>query len=146
MFSTAIYLKNATLCGNGLNETLNDFHKYKLDTMTNNKLAEWWIERCSIRSANGVFISHEWKFPGATFLPLRTKLLVDEYLVNPFPNKPWFVLVCSTSFENTVVKREIARNEQFLLFHSIFYQFEELYAIFVIFKIVLFKRFQFERV
>ena len=35
---------------------------------------------------------------------------------NPLPNKPWFLRVCSTSlFENTVGKREIAPNEQFLL-------------------------------
>ena len=36
---------------------------------------------------------------------------------NPFPNKPWFLHVCSTGlFENTVGKGEIARYEQFLLF------------------------------
>ena len=39
-------------------------------------------------------------------------------LVNPFPNKPWFLCVCSTnlSLENSVGKGEIARNKQFLLF------------------------------
>ena len=40
--------------------------------------------------------------------------------VNPFPNKPWFLLVCSTSLENTVGKGEIAQNEQFLLFPQCF--------------------------
>ena len=40
---------------------------------------------------------------------------------NPFPNKPWFLRVCSTSFfENTVGKGEIAHNEQFLLFPQCF--------------------------
>ena len=35
----------------------------------------------------------------------------------PFPNKPWFSRVYSTSLlKNTVGKGEIARNEQFLLF------------------------------
>ena len=40
-----------------------------------------------------------------------------ELAINPFPNKPWF-LTCLQykSFENTVGKGEIARNEQFLLF------------------------------
>ena len=39
------------------------------------------------------------------------------HTLNPFPNKPWFSRVSSTSlFENTVGKGEIARNEQFLLF------------------------------
>ena len=33
-------------------------------------------------------------------------------MFNPFPNKPWFLRFCSTqSFENTVGKGEIARNE-----------------------------------
>ena len=42
--------------------------------------------------------------------------------VNPFQNKPWFFtfLQCR-SFENTVGKGEIALNEQFLLFPSVFY-------------------------
>ena len=40
---------------------------------------------------------------------------------NPFPNKPWFLHVCSTSFfETTVGKGEIARYEQFLLFPKCF--------------------------
>ena len=55
--------------------------------------------------------------------------------LNPFPNKPWFLRVCTTGilktlwekeklhyryFENTVGKKEIARNEQFLLFPQCF--------------------------
>ena len=44
-------------------------------------------------------------------------------LSNPFPNKPWFLRVCSTSLENTVGKGEIARNEQFLLFPQCFLLF-----------------------
>ena len=41
--------------------------------------------------------------------------------LNPFPNKPWFLRVCSASlFENTVGKGEIARYERFLLF-PVFY-------------------------
>ena len=37
------------------------------------------------------------------------------------PNKPWFLRVCSTRlFENTLGKGEIARNEQFLLFPTVF--------------------------
>ena len=44
------------------------------------------------------------------------------FCFNPFPNKPWFLLVCSVSFsfENTAGKGEIARDEQFLLFPSCF--------------------------
>ena len=72
-------------------------------------------------------------------------------LFNPFPNKPWFLNVCSRSTsllkkkKKTVVKGEIARNEQFLLFpHIVFYPFVELSAIFVKFEIVVCKFFQFE--
>ena len=45
----------------------------------------------------------------------------DKCMHNPFPNKPWFSCVCSTSlFENTAGKGEIACNEQFLLFPQCF--------------------------
>ena len=38
-----------------------------------------------------------------------------------FPNKPWFLHVCSRSlFKNTVEKEKIVRNEQFLLFPKCF--------------------------
>ena len=59
--------------------------------------------------------------------------------VNPFPNKPWFFTCLQyKSFENTVGKGEIARNEQFLVFpHSVFYPFEKLSAIFIKFEIVV---------
>ena len=40
---------------------------------------------------------------------------------NCFPNKPWFLPVCSTtSFENSVGKKEKLLNEQFLLFPQCF--------------------------
>ena len=57
--------------------------------------------------------------------------------IKPFPNKPRFLPVYSTSIlKNTVEKEEIARNEQFHLFHSVFFPFRELSAIFIKFKIV----------
>ena len=48
----------------------------------------------------------------------RKELLVcvSSYTLNPFPNKPWFLHVCSTSLLKTLGKREIARNKLFLLF------------------------------
>ena len=45
----------------------------------------------------------------------RLKFVIWER-VNPFPNKPWFLRVCSTSLLKTLGKGEIARSEQFLLF------------------------------
>ena len=38
----------------------------------------------------------------------------------PFPEKPLSLRVCCTIIENTVVKGEIARNEQYLLFPTVF--------------------------
>ena len=45
---------------------------------------------------------------------------IVHFLVNPFPNKPWFSRVCSKSLLKTLGKEEIARNEQFLLFPQCF--------------------------
>ena len=41
---------------------------------------------------------------------------IGKNAINPFRNKPWFLCICSQSFENTVGNGEIARNKQFLLF------------------------------
>ena len=55
------------------------------------------------------------------FAAIGDKNQIYEDVFNPFPNKPWFVRVCSRSlFEKTVGKGEIARNEQFLLFPQCF--------------------------
>ena len=50
------------------------------------------------------------------------------------------------SFENTVGKGEIARNEQFLFSHSVFYPIGELSTISISFENVVCKPFQFGRV
>ena len=59
---------------------------------------------------------------------------------NPFPNKPWFLHVCST--ENTVDIGEIAQSN-FFLSHSVFYSFGEIFDIFIKFEIVVCKLFKF---
>ena len=64
--------------------------------------------------------------------------------INPFPNKPWFLCVCSTSLLKTLWEMEkslVMRNFSFSL--SVFYLFEELSAIFNEFEIVVCKLFQF---
>ena len=46
--------------------------------------------------------------------------------LNPFPNKPWFLRVCSTCHLKTLWgKGEIARYEQFLLFSQYFQQVQK---------------------
>ena len=37
-------------------------------------------------------------------------------VINLLPNKPWFLHVCSMSFENTMGKGEVVSQKQFLLF------------------------------
>ena len=60
---------------------------------------------------------------------------------------PFFTCLQYNSFENTVGKGEIARNEQFLLFPTVFfYPVRELSAIFIKFKVVVCKPFLFCRV
>ena len=64
-----------------------------------------------------------------------------------FPKHVLLSPFCSNkSFENTFGKGEIARNEQFLLFHGVFNPFDELSAIFIKFEIVVSKLSRFGRV
>ena len=46
--------------------------------------------------------------------------LIFLSLFNSFPNKPWFLHVCSTRLLKTEGKGEIVGNEQFLLFPQCF--------------------------
>ena len=66
----------------------------------------------------------------------------DVVICHPLPNKPlFFTCLQYKSFENTVRKGEIARNEQFLLLPLCFFP-----AIFIKILIVARKLFQFGRV
>ena len=69
---------------------------------------------------------------------------VQLAIIKPFP-EPALVFTCLQykRFENTMGKGEIARNEQFLLFPVFFYPFGKLSAIFIKFKIVVCKHFEF---
>ena len=51
------------------------------------------------------------------------QIILHCALINPFPSKSWFLCVCSTSLENTMGEREIARNERFYLFPHCFLPF-----------------------
>ena len=55
------------------------------------------------------------------YIFLRFLCLFSPTILNPFPNKPWFLRVCSRCLENTVGKGEITCNEQFLLFPTVFF-------------------------
>ena len=66
---------------------------------------------------------------------------------NPFPNKSWFLSVCSTNLLKTLwVKEKLLVMSNFSFSHSVFYLAAGLSTIFIKFKIVVCKRFQFGRV
>ena len=59
---------------------------------------------------------------------------------NPFPNKPWFLRVCSKSLLKTLWEKE----KLLVIFHSVFYLFGDFSAIFNKLDILGCKLFQFE--
>ena len=64
--------------------------------------------------------------------------------INPFPNKPWILRVCSESLLKTPWEKEkwlVTSNFSFS--HGVFYLFGEPSAIFIKFEIVVCKLFQF---
>ena len=70
-----------------------------------------------------------------------------EIALNPFPNKPWFLRVCSIGLLKTLWEKEkLLVTSNFSFSHSVFYHFGELCNIFIKLKIVVCKLFQFERV
>ena len=79
-----------------------------------------------------------------TFFVILREATHEE--INPFPNKPWFLCVCSTSLLKTLWEKEkLLVTSNFSFFHNVFYPFEELSAIFMKFKIVVCKLFQYRR-
>ena len=80
------------------------------------------------------------------FSPLPT-LFSKAFFFNPFPNKPWFLRVCSRSLLKTLWEKEkLLVQSDFFFSHSVFYLFEECSAIFIRFEIGVCKLFQFGRV
>ena len=68
----------------------------------------------------------------------------NAYFHNLFPNKPWFLRVCSTSLLKTLWEKEkLLVTSNFSFSHSVFYPFVKLSIIFVKFEIVVCKLFQF---
>ena len=73
--------------------------------------------------------------------------LFRDVLLNPLPNKPCFLRVCSISLLKTLwEKKKLLVTNNFSFSHCIFYLFHKLSAIFIKFEIVVGKLFQFGRV
>ena len=65
-------------------------------------------------------------------------------VLNPFPNKPWFLRVCKTSLLETLREKEkLLVTSNFSFSNSIFYPFGKLSTIFTELEIVVCKLFQF---
>ena len=65
---------------------------------------------------------------------------------NPFPNKPWFLRVCSTNLLETLWEKEkLLLMSNFSFSCSVFLPFGELSTNFIEFEIVVCKPFQFGR-
>ena len=63
---------------------------------------------------------------------------------NPFPNKPWFLRVCSTNLLKTQWEEEkLLVTSNFSFSHSVFCPFGTLSTIFIKYEIVVCKLFQF---
>ena len=71
------------------------------------------------------------------------KMLNSEtlFFFNPFPNKPWFLHVCSTSLSKHCGKRRMLIMSNFSSSHNVFYTFGEISAIFIHSEIVVCKLF-----
>ena len=67
--------------------------------------------------------------------------------LNPFPNKPWFLRVCSTSLLKTLWEKEkLLVTSKFSFSHNVFYTFGKLSYLFIKFEIVVWKLFHIRRV
>ena len=63
--------------------------------------------------------------------------------INPFPNKPWFLRVCSISLLKTLWEKEkLLVMSNFSFSHSVFQSFGKLFIIFIKYEIVVCKLFQ----
>ena len=66
--------------------------------------------------------------------------------LNPFPNKPWFLLVCHTNLLLTLWEKEkLLIMSNFSFSDIVFYHFGELFTIFIKANVVVYKLFQFRR-
>ena len=73
--------------------------------------------------------------------------MFDVSFINPFPNKSWFLRVCSINLLKTPREEEkLLVTSNFSFPHNVFYPFREHSAILIKFKIVVCKHFQFGRV
>ena len=94
---------------------------------------------------------HFQRFDYCIVLVLHLDMILTLYhtisTFNPFPNKPWFLRVCSRSLLKTLWEKEkLLVTSIFSFSHTVFYPFGGLSTIFIKYDIVVCKLFQFGRV
>ena len=73
---------------------------------------------------------------------IRGAAWLSGSVVNPFPNKPWFLRVCNTSLLKTLWEKEkLLVTSNFSFSHRVFYPFAERFAILIKLNIVFCKLF-----
>ena len=88
-----------------------------------------------------------WLPPAFSPFPMMFSKTFFLSVVNPFPNKPGFLRVCSTGLLKTQWEKEkLLVTSNFSFSHRVFYSLRELSTIFIKFKIVVCKLFQFGKV
>ena len=100
----------------------------------------------SIKNFIFFFFGHIYSLVCNCFWLRQVPNVVVWWRVNPIPNKPWFLRVCSTSLSKALwEKKKLLVTSNFSYSQSVFYPIEELFTIFIEFKIVVCKLFQFGR-
>ena len=117
-----------------------------LNSLPNDRLLDWSrlkafvdINKCSLKTELlfGICRKHCGKRRKLPRFESNTTFDLRNHLVNPFPNKPWFLRVCSTSRQKTLWEKEkLLVRSNFSFSHSVFYLFGELSVIFIKSEIV----------
>ena len=93
-----------------------------------------------------LLVMSNFSFSQSVFYP-NGELSTTFIKFNLFPNKPWFLRVCSTSLLKILwEKQKLLVTNNFSFSNSVFYSFGELSAIFIKFEVFVCKHFQFGRV
>ena len=106
------------------------------------KVYSEWLKQ--VRPCSSVFSSTGQRPAGLCHGPVSG---MCQSMLNPFPNKPWFLQVCSASLLKTLRDKEkLLETSNFSFSPSVFYWFGELSAVFMELEIFVCKLFQFGRV
>ena len=83
-------------------------------------------------SSSSIIARVEMNMSNGVEMDIKIYYFTLDKWINPFPNKPWFLRVCSTSLLKTLWEKEkLVVTSNFSFSHGVFYTFEELFFHFV---------------